>query len=120
MHGASREDLPRAPQILSAALIRVLPDGFLLKPIVFTVFEHEYTPPPPIIASSYDPDLRPVYTTSVLGTAPLKMGTVPKLPLLYLLVYTATTFCKHTFMISTVPIGKRHLYFLFTTVYFKE
>jgi hypothetical protein len=31
MHGASREDLPRAPQILSAALIRVLPDGFLLK-----------------------------------------------------------------------------------------
>ena len=25
-----------------------------------------------------------------------------------------------TFMISTVPIGKRHLYFPFTTVYFKE
>jgi hypothetical protein len=36
----------RAPQILSAALIRVLPDGFLLKAIVFTVCEHEYTPPP--------------------------------------------------------------------------
>jgi hypothetical protein len=47
MHGASREDLPRAPQILSAALIRVLPEGFLLKAIVFTVCEHEYTPPPP-------------------------------------------------------------------------
>jgi hypothetical protein len=47
MHGASREDLPRGPQILSAALIRVLPDGFLLKAIVFTVCEHEYTPPPP-------------------------------------------------------------------------
>jgi hypothetical protein len=117
MHGTSREDLPQAPQILSAALIRVLPDGFLLKAIVFTVCEHEYTPP--IIASSYDPDLRPVYTTSVLGMAPLKMGTVPKLPLHYLLVYT-TTFCRHTFMISTVPIGKRHLYFPFTTVYFKE
>jgi hypothetical protein len=25
--------------------IRVLPDGFLLKAIVFTVCEHEYTPP---------------------------------------------------------------------------
>ena len=61
---------------------------------------------------------RPVYTTSVLGTAPLKMGTVPKLPLRYLLVYT-TTFCRHTFMIGTVPIGKRHLYFPFTTVYFR-
>ena len=51
MHGASREDLPRATQILSAALIRVLPDGFLLKVFVlkvfvFTVCEHEYTPPP--------------------------------------------------------------------------
>jgi hypothetical protein len=46
MHGASREDLPRAPQILSAALIRVLPDGFLLKTIFFTVWEHAYTPPP--------------------------------------------------------------------------
>jgi hypothetical protein len=46
MHGASREDLPRAPQTLLAALIRVLPDGFLLKAIVFTVCEHEYTPPP--------------------------------------------------------------------------
>jgi hypothetical protein len=45
MHGASREDLPRAPQIVSAALIRVLPDGFLLKAIVFTVCEHEYTLP---------------------------------------------------------------------------
>jgi hypothetical protein len=44
MHGASREDLPRAPQILSAD---VLPDGLLLKAIVFTVCEHEYTPPPP-------------------------------------------------------------------------
>jgi hypothetical protein len=38
--------------------IRVLPDGFLLKVIVFTVCEHEYMnihppppPPPPIIAS---------------------------------------------------------------------
>jgi hypothetical protein len=41
---ASREDLPRAPQILSAALICVLPDGFLLKAIVFTVCEHEYDP----------------------------------------------------------------------------
>jgi hypothetical protein len=47
MHGAYREDLPRAPQILSAALIRVLPNGFLLKAIVFMVCEHEYTPPPP-------------------------------------------------------------------------
>ena len=47
MHGASREDLPRAPQILSAAVIRVLPDGFHLKAIVVTVCEHEYTPPPP-------------------------------------------------------------------------
>jgi hypothetical protein len=62
--------------------------------------------------------IRPVYTTSVLGTAPLKMGTVPKLPLRYLLVYT-TIFCRHTFMIGTVPIGKRHLYFPFTTVYFR-
>jgi hypothetical protein len=62
--------------------------------------------------------IRPVYTTSVLGTAPLKMGTVPKLPLRYLLVYT-TTFCRHTLMIGTVPIGKRHLYFPFTTVYFR-
>jgi hypothetical protein len=52
MHGAYREDLPRAPQILSAALIRVLPNGFLLKAIVFMVCEHEYTPPPPIITSS--------------------------------------------------------------------
>jgi hypothetical protein len=57
MHGASREDLPRAPQILSAAVIRVLPDGFLLKAIVVTVCEHEY-PPPPTIASSYDPHVR--------------------------------------------------------------
>jgi hypothetical protein len=48
MHGASREDLPRATQILLAALIRVLPDGFLLKVFVFTVCEHEYTPPPPL------------------------------------------------------------------------
>jgi hypothetical protein len=38
--------------------IRVLPDGFLLKAIVFTVCEHEYMNihlPPPIIASSYGP-----------------------------------------------------------------
>ena len=36
--------------------IRVLPDGFLLKAIVFTVCEHEYTPlPPPIIVSSDGP-----------------------------------------------------------------
>ena len=38
--------------------IHVLPDGFLLKAIVFTVYEHKYmniTPPPPIIVSSYGP-----------------------------------------------------------------
>jgi hypothetical protein len=37
--------------------IRVLPDGFLLKAIVFTVCENEYIPPPLpiIIASSYGP-----------------------------------------------------------------
>jgi hypothetical protein len=40
--------------------IRVLPDGFLLKAIVFTVWEHDWIyqyalPPPPIIASSYGP-----------------------------------------------------------------
>jgi hypothetical protein len=38
----------------------VLPDGFLLKAIVFTVCEHDYMnvhppPPPPIIVSSYGP-----------------------------------------------------------------
>jgi hypothetical protein len=40
------------------AYIRVLPDGFVLKAIVFTVCEHEYInipPPPQIIASSYGP-----------------------------------------------------------------
>ena len=40
------------------AYIHVLPDGFLLKAIVFTVCEHEYTtihPLLPIIASSYGP-----------------------------------------------------------------
>jgi hypothetical protein len=37
--------------------ICVLPDGFLLKAIVFTVCEHEYMniPPPPIIASRNGP-----------------------------------------------------------------
>jgi hypothetical protein len=38
--------------------VRVLPDGFLLKAIVFTVCEHEcmnIPPPPPIIVSSYGP-----------------------------------------------------------------
>ena len=65
MHGASREDLPRAPQILSAALIRVLPDGFLLKAIVFTVCEHEYTP----IASSYGPDLMSYVLTVITRAA---------------------------------------------------
>jgi hypothetical protein len=40
--------------------IRALPDGFLLKAIVFTVFEHEYMnihTHTPIIASSYGPAL---------------------------------------------------------------
>ena len=40
------------------AYIHVLPDGFLLKTIVFTVCEHEYVNIhllPPIIASSYGP-----------------------------------------------------------------
>ena len=36
---------------------RLLPDGFFLKAIVFTVYEHDYMNirPPPIIASSYGP-----------------------------------------------------------------
>ena len=62
-------------------------------------------------------DTRPVYTTSGLGTAPQKMGTVPKLLRRYLLVYT-TNSNRHDFIVSTVPIGKRHLYFLLTTVQF--
>ena len=62
-------------------------------------------------------NIRPVYTTSGLGTAPQKMGTVPKLLLRYLLVYT-TNSNRHDFIVSTVPIGKRHLYFLLTTVQF--
>jgi hypothetical protein len=72
MHGASREDLPEGPRILSAALIRVLPDGFLLKAIVFTVCEHEHTPPPPpppIIACSYDPDLMSYVLSVITGAA---------------------------------------------------
>jgi hypothetical protein len=46
MHGASREDLLRAAQILSAALIRVLPDGFLLKAIVLRYVNMNIPPPP--------------------------------------------------------------------------
>jgi hypothetical protein len=46
MHGATREDLPRAPQILSDALIRVLPDGFLLKAIVLRYVNINISSPP--------------------------------------------------------------------------
>jgi hypothetical protein len=48
MHGASKEDLPRAVQILSAALIRVLPDGFLLKAIVLLYVNMNIPPTPPL------------------------------------------------------------------------
>ena len=59
MHEASREDFPRAPQILSAALIRVPPNVFILKAIVFKLryVNMNIHPPPLTIASSYDLDI---------------------------------------------------------------
>jgi hypothetical protein len=39
--------------VVAYSYIRVLPDGFLLKAIVFTVCEHEYTHPQ--LSSSYGP-----------------------------------------------------------------
>ena len=57
MHGASREDLPRAVQILSAALIRVLPDGFLLKAIVLRYVNMNIPPPLQLSPLAYGPDL---------------------------------------------------------------
>ena len=66
-------------------------------------------------------DYKPIYTTSVLGTAPLKMSTRAKTPIslftcLHYNFLQVHFYNKHR--AHTVPNRKRHLYLLFTTVFF--
>ena len=63
----------------------------------------------------------PTYTTSVLGTAPLKMSTRAKTPISLFTCLHDNFLQVHFYnkhRAHTVPNRKRHLYLLFTTVFF--